>query len=135
MQQIFQKLRLALASTPQIVLVLLITGAVMPATGQAGTGETVIQKATEQFESTPLRTISLANGIWMFSGDGGNVTALVDDGNTLLIDSGLDSRTAELTHAVFQATWRPITRLINTHWHFDQTGGGTCTSAPKVSRS
>ena len=62
MQQIFQKLRLALASTPQIVLVLLITGAVMPATGQAGTGETVIQKATEQFESTPLRTISLAKG-------------------------------------------------------------------------
>jgi cyclase len=123
MQQIFQKLRLALASTPQIVLVLLITGAVMPATGQAGTGETVIQKATEQFESTPLRTISLANGIWMFSGDGGNVTALVDDGNTLLIDSGLDSRTAELTNAVFQATWRPITRLVNTHWHFDHTGG------------
>jgi hypothetical protein len=62
MQQIFQKLRLALASTPQIVLVSLITGGVMPATGQAGTGETVIQKATEQFESTPLRTISLAKG-------------------------------------------------------------------------
>jgi glyoxylase-like metal-dependent hydrolase (beta-lactamase superfamily II) len=76
----------------------------------------VIQKATEQFESTPLRTISLAKGKWMlmFSGDGGNVTALVDDGNTLLIDSGLDSRTAELTNAVFQATWRPITRLVNT---------------------
>ncbi len=94
----------------------------------------MIQKATEQFESTPLRTISLAKGIWMFSEDGGNVTALVDDGNTLLIDSGLDSRTAELTNAVFQATWRPITRLVNTRWHFDHTGG-TCTSAPKVSRS
>ncbi len=35
MQQIFQKLRLTLASTPQIVLVWVITGGVMPATGQA----------------------------------------------------------------------------------------------------
>lgn len=123
MQQILQKMRLAFASIPPIVLVLVTTGAVMPATGQVGTGETVIQKATEQFESTPLKTISLDKGIWMFGGDGGNVTAIVDDGSTLLIDSGLDSRTAELTNAVFQATWHPVTRLVNTHWHFDHTGG------------
>jgi len=122
-QRILQKLRLAFASILPIVLVLVTTGAVMPATGQVGTGETVIQKATEQFESTPLKTISLDKGIWMFAGDGGNVTAIVDDGNTLLIDGGLDARTAELTNAVFQATWRPITRLVNTHWHFDHTGG------------
>jgi len=69
-QQILQKMRLAFASIPPIVLVLVTTGAVMPATGQVGTGETVIQKATEQFESTPLKTISLDNGIWMFGGDG-----------------------------------------------------------------
>ncbi len=95
----------------------------MPVAGQVGTGETVIQKATEQFESTPLKTIPLDKGIWMFAGDGGNVTAIVDDGNTLLIDSGLNSRVAELTDAIFKATWRPVTRLVNTHWHFDHTGG------------
>jgi len=122
-QRILQKLRLAFASILPIVLVLVTTGAVMPAAGHVGTGETVIQKATEQFESTPLKTISLDKGIWMFAGDGGNVTAIVDDGNTLLIDGGLDARTTELTNAVFQATWRPITRLVNTHWHFDHTGG------------
>src|SRR6266481_7581104 len=95
----------------------------MPVAGQVGTGETVIQKATEQFESTPLKTIPLDKGIWMFAGDGGNVTAIVDDGNTLLIDSGLNSRVAELTDAIFKATWRPVTRLVNNHWHFDHTGG------------
>ncbi len=95
----------------------------MPVAGQVGTGETVIQKATEQFESTPLKTIPLDKGIWVFAGDGGNVTAIVDDGNTLLIDSGLNSRVAELTDAIFKATWRPVTRLVNTHWHFDHTGG------------
>jgi len=59
----------------------------------------------------------------MFSGDGGDVTAIVDDGSTLLIDSGLDSRATELADAIFRATLRPVTRLVNTHWHFDHTGG------------
>jgi len=88
-----------------------------------GTGETVIQKAAEQFESAPLKTISLDKCIWMFAGDGGNVTIIVDEANTLLIDSRLDSRAAELTDATFKATWQPVTRLVNTHWHFDHTGG------------
>jgi glyoxylase-like metal-dependent hydrolase (beta-lactamase superfamily II) len=91
--------------------------------GQVGTGETVIQKATEQFESSPLKTISLDKGIWMLSGDGGNVTAIAAEGSTLLIDSGVDSRVSELSDVIFKATWRPVIRLVNTHWHFDHTGG------------
>jgi glyoxylase-like metal-dependent hydrolase (beta-lactamase superfamily II) len=59
----------------------------------------------------------------MFSGDGGDVTVIVDDGSTLLIDSGVDSRVSELNEAVFKATMRPVTRLVITHWHFDHTGG------------
>jgi glyoxylase-like metal-dependent hydrolase (beta-lactamase superfamily II) len=106
-----------------LVLALTMTGAASPAAGQAGAGETVIQKATEQFESSPLETISLGNRVFMFSGDGGNVTAIVGDGSTLLIDSGMESRAGELNDAVFKATMRPVTRLVNTHWHFDHTGG------------
>jgi cyclase len=40
-----------------------------------------------------------------------------------VIDSGLASRVTELSEAVFKATMRPVTRLVNTHWHFDHTGG------------
>ena len=53
---------------------------------QAGEGGTVIQKATEQFENAPLKTITLGNGVFIFSGDGGNITAIADDASTLLID-------------------------------------------------
>jgi glyoxylase-like metal-dependent hydrolase (beta-lactamase superfamily II) len=95
------------------------------ATGQARTSETVIQKATEQFEESPLTITSLSPGLYVFSGDGGNVTAIVDDGSTLLIDSGLASRISELSDAIFRTTMRPVTRLVNTHWHFDHTGGNT----------
>jgi len=95
------------------------------ATGQARTSETVIQKATGQFEDSPLIITSLSQGLYVFSGDGGNVTAIVDDSSTLLIDSGLASRISELSDAIFRTTMRPVTRLVNTHWHFDHTGGNT----------
>src|SRR5882672_2009387 len=116
-------MRQSFTSIQALVLVLAITGTGSQASGQVGTDKTVIQKATEQFDNSPLKTISLGNGLFLFSGDGGNVTAIVGDGSTLLIDSGMDSRAVELNDAVFKATLRPVTRLVNTHWHFDHTGG------------
>jgi glyoxylase-like metal-dependent hydrolase (beta-lactamase superfamily II) len=118
-----QKISLAFASIQLIALAILITGAALPVAAQARAGETVIQKATEQFDNSPLKTISLGDGLFLFSGDGGNVTAVIGDGSTLLIDSGMDSRAAELNDAVFKATMRPVTQLVNTHWHFDHAGG------------
>src|SRR6202049_1963869 len=118
-----QKISLAFAFIQLIALVLVTTGAALPVAGQVGAGETVIQKATEQFDNSPLQTISLGNGLFLFSGDGGNVTAVVDNGSTLLIDSGMESRAVELDDVVFKATMRPVTRLVNTHWHFDHTRG------------
>src|ERR1700692_1598958 len=106
-------------------LAVVITGAASQATGQAGTSETVIQKATEQFDNSPLNVTSLGQGMYVFSGDGGNVTAIVDDTSTLLIDSGMATRISELTHALFKTPLRPVTQLVNTHWHFDHTGGNT----------
>jgi glyoxylase-like metal-dependent hydrolase (beta-lactamase superfamily II) len=132
MERSLQKLSHAFASIQLIALVLLITGSASPVAGQAKAGETVIQKATEQFDNSPLRTISLGNGLFLFSGDGGNVTAIVDYASTLLIDSGMDSRAVELNDAVFKATMRPVTRLVNTHWHFDHTGGNVSFGASGV---
>ena len=111
--------------TQTVVLVVVIMATASQATGQARTSETVIQKATEQFEDSPLIITSLSQGLYVFSGDGGNVTAIVDDDSTLLIDSGLASRISELSGAIFRTTMRPVTRLVNTHWHFDHTGGNT----------
>jgi cyclase len=129
---VFQTMRLSVASIEVLVLAAVITGPASRAAGQAGTGETVIQRATEQFENSPLTITSLGQGLYVFFGDGGNVTAIVDHGSTLLIDSGLDSRIAELDDAVFKATLRPVTRLVNTHWHFDHTGGNVFLGASGV---
>ena len=121
--RILRNARGSLVFIGALVCAVVISGTAFRATGQAGTGETVIQKAIEQFESSPLKTTALDKDIWMLSGDGGNVAAIVAEGSTLLIDSGVDSRVSELNAASFKATSRPVTRLVNTHCHFDHTGG------------
>ena len=120
---VLQKMRPSFAFIQVIILAVVTTGAGSPAAGQAGTSQTVIQKATEQFENDPLQITSPGQGLYVFCGDGGDVTAIVDDSSTLLIDSGLPSRITELSDAIFKTTMRPVTRLVNTHWHFDHTGG------------
>jgi glyoxylase-like metal-dependent hydrolase (beta-lactamase superfamily II) len=120
-----QKTRPSLFLTLALVTGVAMTGGVARATGQVRTGETVTQTLTEQYENSPLKVTSLSQGLYVFSGDGGDVTAIVDDGSTLLIDSGLATRISELNDAIFKTTMRPVTRLVNTHWHFDHTGGNT----------
>jgi len=122
---VHQKMRPVFAVVQTLVIAVGIMEAVPQAVGQVGKGETVIQKATEQFENSPLKITSLGQGLYVFSGDGGDVTAIAAEGSTLLIDSGVDSRVSELGDAIFKATMRPVTRLVNTHWHFDHTGGNT----------
>ena len=104
---VLQKARPSFAFIQLLVFAVVAIGAASRSAGQVGTSETVIQKATEQFENSPLKTTVLGNGLFMFSGDGGDVTVIVDDGSTLLIDSGVDSRASELSGAIFKATGAP----------------------------
>jgi glyoxylase-like metal-dependent hydrolase (beta-lactamase superfamily II) len=122
-ENIFHEMKSSFASIAALALALVVTGAASQGTAHVGTGETVIQKATAQFESSTLKTTSLSQGLFMFSGDGGDITAIADEGSTLLIDSGVDSPVTELSDAIFKATKRPVTPLANTHWHFDHTTG------------
>jgi hypothetical protein len=68
MRQFLHKIRLSVGSIQALVLVLVIAAPVSRGTAQVGTGETVIQKATEQFENGSLKTTFLGNGLFLFGG-------------------------------------------------------------------
>jgi hypothetical protein len=68
---VLQNLRPSFSFIQLLVLAVGITGAASQAVGQAGTSETVIQRAEEQFENSPLKTTSLGRDLYVFSGDGG----------------------------------------------------------------
>jgi cyclase len=89
-------------------------------------------KWSQEGAHSELKTVPLGGGIYMFSGDGGNVVAVVDDAETLLIDSGLESRVSELYQAIVQASHRPVTELVNTSGNIERAGGDAFFAAAGV---
>lgn len=74
--------------------------------------------------SASLTSISLAEGLWLFQGDGGNVVAAGGPDGVLLVDSGLPEQSSELARRVAAQCGSPrVHTLLNTHWHWDHTGG------------
>ena len=73
-------------------------------------------------ESVPIVVNSLGGSLSLITGPGGNITALTGPDGIVMVDSFVPSKGAELAPVVRKLGDGPIT-LINTHWHFDHTGG------------
>ncbi len=72
----------------------------------------------------PITVTRLGDGLWLFQGTGGNVVAAGGKDDLLLVDSGFADTAFELLRRVFaESGARRITTLLNTHWHWDHTGG------------
>lgn len=75
------------------------------------------QDASAHITTTDLR------GLFLFEGAGCNVLAMRGEAGALMIDGGLAANAEALLAAVYGATGNDrIERLINTHWHPEQTG-------------
>lgn len=70
-----------------------------------------------------IRATSLAAGLFMVEGAGGNLCLAIGDDGALLIDSEYEQLNAKLRSAIKEKTDKPLRFVINTHWHFDHVGG------------
>ncbi len=84
------------------------------------TGALVLGKGTAwaqgQVELTPL-----ADGLYLLTGLGGNITILKGSDGLLMVDCGLPTSTGDL-RAKTDSLGQPVQVLIDTHWHYDHTG-------------
>jgi glyoxylase-like metal-dependent hydrolase (beta-lactamase superfamily II) len=73
----------------------------------------------------PIAPLRLGDSLWLLSGAGGNVVAAAGGSEGLtLVDAGAPGRTAELLKALEgQSGSRHVATVLNTHWHWDHTGG------------
>jgi len=67
---------------------------------------------------------SLGKNVSLLSGIGGNIAFLTSSDGLLMIDSGLPETNGPLMDNAKSAAPK-IAILINTHWHYDHTGGNT----------
>ena len=77
----------------------------------------------QQRREIEVKTIPLAENVYMLMGAGGNLGLSVGNDGALLIDSEYAQLTEKVTAAVKDISKAPIRFVINTHWHFDHVGG------------
>jgi glyoxylase-like metal-dependent hydrolase (beta-lactamase superfamily II) len=65
----------------------------------------------------------LRGGVFVLEGSGGNVAVLNTRDGKLLVDAGISVSRPQIATALETLGPEPVTRLINTHWHFDHSSG------------
>ena len=65
----------------------------------------------------------LTDQIYMLKGQGGNIGLFIGDDAVFMIDDQFAPLTPKILKAIKEITDKPVSYLMNTHWHGDHTGG------------
>ena len=79
--------------------------------------------AQQDFSKVQIKTIPVAEGVYMLAGRGGNIGLSVGQDGAFLIDDQYAPLTDKILEAISTVTDKPVRFLVNTHWHGDHTGG------------
>lgn len=77
----------------------------------------------QNFDAVQIETTKVADGVYMLTGSGGNIGMLAGEDGVILIDDQFAPLTPKITAAIRALSDKPVRFLLNTHWHFDHTGG------------
>jgi len=80
--------------------------------------------ALSRAQAPAAKLDSIGKNVSLLSGIGGNIAFLTSRDGLLMIDSGLPESNGPLMENAKSAAPK-IAILINTHWHYDHTGGNT----------
>jgi cyclase len=96
-------------------------------------GVSLSLRALARSEPEPIVVVPLSDNIVQITGAGGNVVAVTGPDGVLLVDSGVEERSKDLLKAVGKLPGgQHVHTLINTHWHWDHTGGNERLGKDKV---
>jgi cyclase len=79
--------------------------------------------SAQNFDSVQVRVQHLAGGVHMLAGAGGNIGLVVGDDAVFVVDDQYAPLTPKILAAIRTVTPAPVKFVLNTHWHFDHTGG------------
>ena len=79
--------------------------------------------AAQDFSKVKVETIPLTDKIYMLKGSGGNIGLFAGKDGVFMIDDQFAPLTLKILAAIKKITPDPVRLLLNTHWHFDHSGG------------
>jgi glyoxylase-like metal-dependent hydrolase (beta-lactamase superfamily II) len=85
--------------------------------------DTLVKDAFKEAASAKITVQPLRRNISVLLGPGGNIAVLTGPDGKLLVDAEIVTSRPNVASALASVNADPIKQLINTHWHFDHTGG------------
>jgi len=79
--------------------------------------------AQQDFSKVQIKTEKLSATTYMMTGEGGNLGLSIGEDAVFVIDDQFAPLTPKIKAAIAKLTKKPIKFVLNTHWHFDHTGG------------
>jgi cyclase len=77
----------------------------------------------QDYSKVEIQTVKLSDSTYMLQGAGGNIGLCVGEDAVFLIDDQFAPLAPKIKAAVARITPKPVQFLLNTHFHFDHTGG------------
>src|SRR5579862_2222518 len=85
--------------------------------------EGIVVGAFKEAATAGVTVQNLRRNISVLLGPGGNIAVLTGPDGKLLVDAEIITARPHVSEALASINANPIKQLINTHWHFDHTGG------------
>lgn len=75
------------------------------------------------FSKTQIKSNPIAGNVHMLIGEGGNIAVSVGPEGVLVVDDQFAPLAQKINAAIDKLNKGKIQYIVNTHWHFDHTGG------------
>lgn len=79
--------------------------------------------AQEDLSKVEIQTEKLSDTTYIMVGAGGNLGVSIGEDAVFVIDDQFAPLTPKIEAAIAKLTAKPVRFVLNTHWHFDHTGG------------
>jgi cyclase len=77
----------------------------------------------QDFSKVEIKVQKVADGIYMLQGAGGNIGASVGEDGIVIVDDQFAPLVPKIQAALKGISDKPVRFVLNTHYHFDHTGG------------
>ncbi len=90
---------------------------------EAGDGGGIVGLILREAATAEIGVQPLRGGVSVLTGSGGNIAVLATPEGKVMVDAGIAVSRPRIRAALDGLGRGPVRYVINTHWHFDHTGG------------